>query len=124
MADVHISVPTPEQDELDMMRERMYAYIFPNEPITNAQKEAFDKAVDLQIAHEKTIASQLGGSDMNLPNGVSGFTIGSFSMNFGGNGYENSYALSKKDICPYAYSALLRSGLLYKGVRGNCDLCL
>lgn len=121
MADVHISADAPTYEEIEMIQERMYAFIFPNEPRSDAEKAAFDKAVDYQIAHEKTIASEYANLNVlqALPDGVSSFTIGTFGMEFG-NGYKKSSILNKDTICPYAYSVLLRAGLLYKGVLGGC----
>lgn len=117
MADMHINVKPLSDIEIKMMRERMYAFIFPNVPQSEAEIAAFDRAVEYQIAHEETIASECGQLDVlqALPNGVSSFEIGTFSMSFG-SGYKKSATLDKNTICPYAYSVLLRSGLLYKGV--------
>ena len=110
MADVHINVDEPTDDELDIMRDRMYAFIFPNEPRTDVEREAFDKAIKYQIAHEKTLASEFAelGVLQALPDGVSSFSIG--------DGLKKSVTLDKNTICPYAYGVLLRAGLLYKGV--------
>lgn len=121
MADTHITVDEPTAEELDMMRDRMNAFIFPNEPKTADEITAFDKAIRYQIAHEKTIASMSGdlGALEALPDGVTSFTIGTFSMSFGG-GLKKSATLDNKTICPYAYGVLLRAGLLYKGVLGGC----
>ena len=118
MADVHINVDEPTDDELDMMSDRMYAFIFPNEPRTDVEREAFDKAIKYQIAHEKTLASEFAelGVLQALPDGVSSFSIGTFSMGFSGDGLKKSVTLDKNTICPYAYGVLLRAGLLYKGV--------
>lgn len=120
MADAHIALEQePTEDELTMMQERMRAYIFPNHPVSADEIEAFNKAVDYQIAHEKTLAAEHGelGVLNALPNGVSSFEIGTFSMSFGNGGYKKSFSLDKSTICPYAYSVLLRAGLLYRGVQ-------
>lgn len=126
MADMHTFVGAPTDEEIEMMQERMHAFIFPNEPRTDDEKTAFCKAVQYQIAHEKTIASTHGDLSVlqALPDGVSSFEIGTFSMSFGG-GYKKSFKLDKNTICPYAYSVLLRAGLLYKGVQnGGMYSCL
>lgn len=116
MADVHADFEQPTKGEKDAMRDRMYAYIFPNEPQTAEERAAFDKAVKYQIAHEKTIAA--AQSELNaMPDGVSSFSIGTFSMNFGSGGLTRSATLNDHTICPHAYGVLLRAGLLYKGVR-------
>lgn len=112
MADVHIQCPTPAEDELEFMRDKMLAYIFPNNPKTDAQKKAFEKACKYQIAHEKTVIAQQGNG--GLPDGVKAFTIGEFSMTFEDGSVSSK--LTKKTVCPSAHAVLLREGLLYKGV--------
>lgn len=112
MADVHIICAAPTEDELEMMRDKMRAFIFPNNPRSDSQIAAFDKACTYQIAHEKTIAAQCG--DNALPQGTESFQIGDFSMFFDVDSMGG--ALNKKTVCPAAYGVLLREGLLYKGV--------
>lgn len=112
MADVHIVCAAPTADELDMMRDKVRAFIFPNTPRTESQIEAFEKACTYQIAHEKTIAAQCG--DNAIPQGTESFKIGDFSMDFDVGSMGG--ALTKKTVCPAAYGVLLREGLLYKGV--------
>lgn len=112
MADVHIVCPAPTEVELEMMRDKVRAFIFPNTPKRQTQVEAFEKACVYQIAHEKTIAAQCG--DNALPQGTESFRIGEFEMAFDTS--EMGNALTKKTICPAAYGVLLREGLLYKGV--------
>lgn len=55
MADVHIICAAPTEDELEMMRDKMRAFIFPNNPRSDSQIAAFDKACTYQIAHEKPL---------------------------------------------------------------------
>ena len=112
MADLHIDCPAPTMAELEMMQDKVHAFIFPNTPVQPSQIEAFEKACLYQIAHEKTIAAQFEGS--NLPNGTQSFRIGEFEMSFDADSMGN--VLTKKTICPAAYGVLLRAGLLYKGV--------
>lgn len=112
MADVHIVCAAPTEYELEMMRDKMRAFIFPNTPRTESQAMAFDKACIYQIAHEKTIAAQCG--DNAIPQGVESFQIGDFSMTFDAASMGN--VLTKKMVCPAAYGVLLREGLMYKGV--------
>lgn len=106
--------------ETEGMEERIRAFIFPNVPRTPDEVEAFNKAVQHQIEHEKAIVESMDIEDVNLPNGVSSFHIGNFSMSFADDGYRNSAVLTKETICPVAYGILLRSGLLYRGVDGGC----
>jgi hypothetical protein len=112
MADVHIVCAAPTEDELEMMRDKMRAFIFPNDPHTEVQIAAFDKACTYQIAHEKTIAAQCG--DNAIPQGTQSFQIGDFSMDFDTDAMGGM--LTKKTVCPAAYGVLLREGLMYKGV--------
>ena len=60
MADVHIVCPAPTEEEMEMMRDKIRAFIFPNNPSRSSQIEAFEKACVYQIAHEKTIAAPAG----------------------------------------------------------------
>lgn len=112
MADVHIVCPAPTEEELEMMRDKIRAFIFPNNPSRSSQIEAFEKACVYQIAHEKTVAAQCG--DNEIPQGTESFRIGEFEMSFDTGAMGNQ--LTKKTVCPAAYGVLLREGLLYKGV--------
>lgn len=94
------------------MSELMLAFIMPNEPKTDDEKAAFEKAVVYQIEHEKTLEEQLGNE--TLPQGITSFAIGHFSATLDSS-YQQPY-LTRKNICPFAYSALLRAGLLYHGM--------
>lgn len=110
----------------DGMRDRIMAFIFPNVPVTEEQREAVEKAVAYQIDHEKEILAAMDVEDVNLPNGVQSFQVGNFSMSFANDGYKNGAVLTKETICPVAYGVLLQAGLLYRGVRtaGGCATCL
>lgn len=110
MPDVHTWTGTATQAEIDMMTDRVKLFIFPNEAKTDDEIEAFNKAVNYQIAHEKSLQTQIG----DIPNGVESFKIGDFSMNFEEG--VNGTGLSRKTICEAAYSVLLRAGLLYRGL--------
>ena len=102
----------PSDREIELMRARILAFMFPNVPVTECEKEAVDKAVRLQIFHERQQTDLGGGA--NLPQGASGFTISDFSMSFEKGA--NSTMLTKSNICSEAYGILLREGLLYRGV--------
>lgn len=117
MADKHTWTGTPTEDETERMTERMKLFIFPNCVRTEEELAAFEKAVAWQIVHEKSqeeITSE-------VPDGVTSFRIGDFSMTFD-EGYNGS-GLSRKTICPSAYSVLLQAGLLYRGLEGRCCVC-
>lgn len=110
MPDVHTWTGTATDEETAMMTDRMKLFIFPNEAATDAELEAFDKAVAYQIAHEKSLQEQFG----EIPDGVNSFKIGDFSMSFDEG--MNTARLTRKTICEAAYSVLLRAGLLYRGL--------
>lgn len=110
MSDFHTWTGTATAQEVDMMTDRMKLFIFPNEAKSEEEMEAFNKAVAYQIAHEKSLQTQIG----DIPNGVESFKIGDFSMNFEKG--VNGTGLTRKTICEAAYSVLLRAGLLYRGL--------
>ena len=116
MPDLHTWTGEATEEETALMQEQMRLFIFPNAAETDAEIEAFNKAVTFQIAHEKSRQEQFD----QIPDGVSGFKIGDFSMNFEA-GF-NDAGLNRKNICPAAYSVLLRAGLLYRGLEGGCCL--
>lgn len=108
MPDRHTGLTAAE--EMDMMADRMRYFIFPNEAKTDEEIDAFNKACAYQIAHEKALSAAYG----DMPDGVTSFKIGDFSMNFDANA--NRSMLTRRTICEAAYSVLLRAGLLYRGL--------
>ena len=118
MPDIHEKFGAPTEEEIAAMAPRIKAFIFPSIPRAAFEIEAFNRAVDFQIAHEKTIAKAL--ENQALPDGVQSFSIGNFSMSFGGDTF--SGRLTKRTICPTAYGILLEAGLMYKGVEGRNPL--
>lgn len=110
MPDVHTWTGTATEEETTMMVDRMKLFIFPNEAREEDEIEAFNKAVEYQIAHEHSLQEQYG----EIPGGVEAFKIGDFSMNFEEG--VNGIGLTRKTICEAAYSVLLRAGLLYRGL--------
>lgn len=113
MSDTHPiqSPPSPTVD-VQAVREKLYAFIFPNEPVTDEEKAAFERAFSAQLRHEQEMADMVGLSA--LPDGVSSFAIGNFSMEFG-EGMKGGLSTSR-GICRSAYAILLREGLLYRGL--------
>ena len=113
MSDQHMAVDAPEREALEPVRERMYAFCFPNVPRTLTEQEAFEQAVLLQYAHEETARQTVG----DVPEGVQGFRIGDFQMSFAqGSG---GGRLTRRTVCPTAYGLLLHNGLLYRGAEGR-----
>lgn len=112
MIDVHGNVPDPSEEVLALFRDKMDAFIFPNIPRADYEIEAYNKAVRYQYEHEASRQKEL--NDAGIPDGVTSFRIGDFSMSFEDGA--NSPFLNMRTICPSAYGVLLRAGLLYKGV--------
>ncbi len=110
MPDLHTWKGTPSSEEIDLVKEKIRGFIFPNMPATEDEERSFQSAVEFQIAHEKSRQEQYS----DIPDGASSFKIGDFSMTFD-NGV-NSSSLTRQTICPAAYSVLLRAGLLYRGL--------
>lgn len=119
MPDMHGKCEQPTEEELEAMRPRIRAFIFPSIPREDFEVEAFEKAVEYQIAHEREIEKKLNGQQ--LPDGVKSFSIGNFSMSFEDGSF--GARLTKKTICPTAYGILLEAGLMYKGVEGRLPCC-
>ena len=90
-------------EQREQIAERLRAYIHPNRATTEEQEEAFDKAVDAQLAYEadQDVAS--------LPGSVQSLSIGSYSVTMaepaGG-------AYTQATICPAAWAILFNAGLL------------
>ena len=122
MPEFHSEAKKPTKDELISMRARMNAFIFPNVPVTEPEKRAFEHAVKLQIEHERRQLKALHGNEM--PDGVTQFTIGHFTMAFEQGAISSK--LTRKTICDAAYGELLTAGLLYRGVERDrgCGACL
>lgn len=112
MIDRHENISI-DDDVLELVREKMYEYIFPNTPQTVEETDIFEKAVVYQYEHEATASLQANG----VPNGVKSFKIGDFSMELDPDFFRAE--LNAKTICPSARGLLLRAGLLYKGVEGR-----
>jgi hypothetical protein len=112
MIDIHGDFGPATVEEVADMKLKMQTFIFPNTVETDSQELAFNLAVELQIEHEKTIASK--ADITGIPEGTLGFQIGKFSMTFQKGAF--SGMLTRSNICPSAYGLLLKEGLLYRGV--------
>ncbi len=109
----HTDNTIPDAVSKEMLREQLLAYAYPNVPADEEQDAAMERAILYQWQHEQTALEATGGQP--LPEGIAGFTAASFSMTF-----RNGNGASRADqgICPSARAALLRAGLLYRGL-GN-----
>lgn len=116
MIDRHTVSERPDEETMELMRERMYAYIFPNHPSTDEEKEAFEQAVLWQYQHDAS--SILASASAEIPSGVESFKIGDFQMAFQDGVLDQ--ALNRRNVCPSVYGLLLRHGLLYRGVERGC----
>ena len=113
MSDTHVSVPAADEAAMERMRERLYAFCFPNIPRTLEEQQAFEQAAQMQYEHEES--ARLNGEA--LPAGAAGFRIGEFSISFEKGTADDR--LTMKTVCPGAYGLLLRHGLLYRGAEGR-----
>ncbi|MBQ9198367.1 MAG: hypothetical protein IJ157_14185 [Clostridia bacterium] len=113
MNDYHMDVGQPDDGRMDAVRQRLYAYCFPNVPRTAEEQSAFEEAALLQYVHEETQRSLRG----DLPESMEGFRIGDFQMTFAQG--MSTGRLTARTVCPAAYGALLRHGLLYRGAEGR-----
>ena len=114
MIDLHETDIAADDLAYQAVRDKMYAFIFPNSPVTPADADAFETAVQYQYEHDMTQAMHAKG----IPEGVQSFSNGDFSMTFAKEWLDAR--LTRKTICPSAYGVLLRQGLLYRGVEGRC----
>ena len=117
MSDIHANIAAPTESVTLMFREKIMGFIFPNTPRSEDEITAFIRSVTLQYEHEATRLQSM--NDSGIPEGVTSFRIGDFSMSFEDG--TNSAALTMKTICPAAYGVLLRAGLLYRGVERGPD---
>ena len=94
-------------DERSLIEERLRAYIHPNAPRTDEQRQAFDAAVDAQLDWES------GQDAANLPGNVKSYSIGSYSVTLseaaGG-------ACAQASVCPGAWAILFNAGLLSRAL--------
>jgi len=100
---------------LERVREKLYAFCFPNVPASLEEQVAFEQAACLQYEHETAALADTGGRGM--PPGVTRFRLGDFQVEADAGAVGGQ--LTVKNICPAAYGLLLRSGLLYRGAEGR-----
>ena len=88
----------------DHVRERLTAYIYPRAPSTSAQEEAFDMAVEAQLAYETENVNE-----ETIPGNVSNFSIGNYSISFA---EAKAAQYTQRTISPAAWAYLFNAGLL------------
>lgn len=86
------------------VRERMRAYLLPRAPKTEAERDAFERAVEAQAAYEASAG--IG----EIPGGVTSFTVGSFSATVSGSAHGAGY--TRETISPVAWACLRNAGLI------------
>ena len=91
--------------DYESVEARLRAYIAPNAPQTRAENDAFEQAVEAQADYEDRAAE----SDAQVPMGVSGYSAGNFSVNYG---HARSGEFDQFSISPYARAILQNAGLL------------
>ena len=99
--------PTVTMNAREHIEERLKAYIHPNAAQTAEQREAFDRAVAAQLAHEA--AQDVG----ELPGNVQSLTIGSYSVTMS---EPTGGAYTRATICPAAWAILFNAGLLQRAL--------
>ena len=106
--DRHAPGLCPSAEELEAARLELEGLLLPGTAFTAREKAVMERAVRLQAAHTVTFLADMPA----LPSSVRSFRIGHFQMQLGGRG-------DRGEICPLAYTLLLREGLLYRGVEGR-----
>lgn len=95
-------------DQYDSVEARLKAYIAPNTPRTNAQKQVFELAVEAQVEYE---SAQMQG----IPAGAQSYSMSndgvSVSVTYAGAGA----GYSEQTLSPYAWALLKNAGLLRRG---------
>ena len=95
-------------DNYESVQARLTAYIAPNTPVTQAQKQAFGEAVKVQAEYE---SAQMQG----IPAGAQSYSMSndgvSVSVTYAGAGA----GYSEQTLSPYAWALLKNAGLLRKG---------
>lgn len=110
-------VPSPDNTsavnltDVERARDKLYAVIFPNSPVTPSEIRAFERACLYQAEYDQEKAEAFDG----LPEEVQSFRIGNFSASLG--------QRTGMEVDPRAYGILLREGLLYKGVERGPRWC-
>lgn len=90
--------------DYESVEARLRAYIAPNAPQTRAENDAFEQAVEAQVEYESAAEG-----DAQVPMGVSGYSAGNFSVNYG---HARSGEFDQFSISPYARAILQNAGLL------------
>ena len=94
-------------NEREYIEERLRAYIHPNAVETAAQEEAFESAVDAQLAYA---AEQ---EDGEIPGNVQSFSVGNYSVTLA---ERTGGAYTQESICPAAWAILFNAGLLRRSM--------
>ncbi len=107
-------ISLPPEEELERIREELYAFCFPNIPGDLETQAAFEQAARLQYAWEENRSRERD----DIPPWAESFQIGDFGMRLVP---ERQGGLTARTLCPAAYGLLLRHGLLYRGAEGRKD---
>lgn len=91
-------------DRTEGIEHRLRAYILPRKPVTSEQIEAFDLAVEAQLAYETDSGLE------DVPNAVTEFSLGDFSATLAEDARYPAY--TRQTISPVAWSILRNAGLI------------
>lgn len=91
-------------DAAEGVRQRLLAYILPRKPVTDAQEEALEDAIEAQMAYE----NEAGFS--GVPGNVASMTNDGVSVTFTQGRASPTY--TSETISPVAWSILRNAGLI------------
>lgn len=94
-------------DERAYIAERLRAYIHPNAADTAEREEAFERAVDAQLAYESANGVE------EVPGNVRSFSVGNYSVTLDGSA---AGADGQASLCPAAWAILFNAGLLRRAL--------
>lgn len=89
---------------VEYVRERLRAYIYPRCPETEAQRGAFERAVEAQCDFEAANPMDV------IPDGVASISNDGMSVTYTSGGRNAGY--TQASIAPAAYAYLMNAGLL------------
>lgn len=98
-------------DLKESVRARLAAYIAPNKPRTDSQRQAFETAVEAQAEYERETSGIQG-----VVRGASGYSVSNDGVTVSVTGSAAvGAAYTESTLNPYAWAMLMNAGLLRKG---------
>lgn len=98
-------------DLIESVRARLTAYIAPNKPNTEVQKQAFEIAVSAQVEYEQT-----AGSASTMIRGADSYSVSNDGVTISVTGAGSAgAAYTEATLSPYVWALLKNVGLLRAG---------